>query len=523
MRQSVSMRRLWNLTFGAIVAAFVTSSVIVSYTIYERQKSLANAASYNLAWSASQSVNELGRLLHSLAVSMAHADVDDVQLRYGIALNRLGLLKSGEFARFTQNQPTASAAVDALDTVVAVVGPLIDALGQPSTADGAKIAQAHAALEPIIPRLVGLAAAANRYSGELIARDQAELVRLYWLTFGLIVCGIALLWMAIARNQMLGRAHDAVRLLNDKLRSTTTREIEIMQEGERQKQTAAAAQIAILSSIANGFDKHVQSAVTSVLAVSQALRLEAESVRSLAEDAETGGEAVASLTLRTAQDMQSVAEAATSLTASIGVLRRQLLDVAAAAQVAVATVRESEDALGRVTASATRVGTIVSIIDGIAGRTNLLALNASIEAARAGAAGAGFAVVATEVKRLASQTRVATSEINQLVGEMQGSLGAMTGSVQRVDGAVGTVSTVTLTISATMNEQAAATGSIAETVQTAATRMHDTAKRTTSLVHQIQRTSCSSDVMLAETASLKASSNDLYLKATAFAEELQAV
>ncbi|WP_369292641.1 methyl-accepting chemotaxis protein [Bradyrhizobium yuanmingense] len=72
-------------------------------------------------------------------------------------------------------------------------------------------------------------------------------------------------------------------------------------------------------------------------------------------------------------------------------------------------------------AAAERIGSVVQLIAAIAQQTNLLALNATIEAGRVGEAGKGFAIVAQEVKSLASQTAQATVEISGQIWRHSGS------------------------------------------------------------------------------------------------------
>lgn len=138
---------------------------------------------------------------------------------------------------------------------------------------------------------------------------------------------------------------------------------------------------------------------------------------------------IASSATRTADSVEKARQEAENGGRIVGEVRKSVTDVQTVAQ----TLDKELNELGR---RAHDIGQIMDMISNVADQTNLLALNAAIEAARAGEAGKGFAVVADEVRKLAEKTMSATGEVAAVVRAIQKGAGASVEGMREVAGLI---------------------------------------------------------------------------------------
>ena len=240
------------------------------------------------------------------------------------------------------------------------------------------------------------------------------------------------------------------------------------QDADLEAARASEARAARLADLVADFEIHVGSVLDALHASGGTLKQTADTMSSTVDATHERASAVSAASLQATNNVQAVAAAAEEMTASIGEIHRQILTSKTIADEAAVEAGETNARMGELARVAAQVGEIVELINAIAEQTNLLALNATIEAARAGEAGKGFAVVASEVKALANQTAHATDQIGEKIGAMQSETQAAAATIARVVDTIQRMTEIASDIAVAMEEQDATTREIAASVSQAA-------------------------------------------------------
>lgn len=223
---------------------------------------------------------------------------------------------------------------------------------------------------------------------------------------------------------------------------------------------AAAEKKAAMEELIANLQSSVGKVVETVSASAAEVRETATNMSSVARDASGKSEHVRSLAQNSSHSVDAMAAAAEQLGKSIAEISTQMASQAEAADTAVRSAETSGSEIGSLADNVASIGQVVELITGIAEQTNLLALNATIEAARAGEAGKGFAVVASEVKSLANQTASATEEISKQIHSVQDQTQAAVKSIADVNDRILKIKEIAVSVASAIEEQNSAAAEI---------------------------------------------------------------
>ena len=201
-------------------------------------------------------------------------------------------------------------------------------------------------------------------------------------------------------NQSFGKMTDNLRTILSSIAMNSSQMVNVVKqlnEGTEQSSSAAETITYAVQEVANGNEstatnlentsKAIDEALQGVLKITESSTTVSDLARQTSNEAAEGQQFVTN----NVQQMQSIYD----------------------------SIDRSNDVITMLSAQSKEIGQILDVISGIADQTNLLALNAAIEAARAGEHGKGFAVVADEVRKLAEQAQLSTQTITQLIDNIQ--------------------------------------------------------------------------------------------------------
>ena len=322
----------------------------------------------------------------------------------------------------------------------------------------------------------------------------------------------------VARGDELGAIARAVEVFKanaiemERMRADQTDKERQAQEAKRQATLAMADEL----------EGSVKTVVDGIMAAVSEMEEAAAVMSASAEQTSHQANVVASAAEESSTNMQTVASATEELSASIQEISRQVSSAMSFATEVTTQAQQTNGTVEGLAESAEKIGDVVDLINDIAEQTNLLALNATIEAARAGEAGKGFAVVASEVKSLANQTANATDEIGRQIGTMQEASVETAKAIEVVVSGIDNISSQIAGIASAIEEQSSVTSEISRNTQEAASGSREITEHISGVSDASLGSSGAAESMAATVSNLSHQATTLQTKLDAFLDTVRA-
>ena len=281
-------------------------------------------------------------------------------------------------------------------------------------------------------------------------------------------------------------------------------------------------QNAILRRLVDNFQGGVGEAVGSVARSARELQSTSSEMAGAATQAVGFVEQVSHDMFETQIGVTAAASASDQFALSIAEIGRQAGNSASTVQEARHSAELADGKMAELARAADEIGEVIGLIGSIADHTNLLALNASIEAARGGEAGRGFAVVASEVKELARQTRSATGDVAARIVGMQSITRESVEALARIGERIREVELSATAIAQAVDEQSVSSRELARNIDIAANGVEAIGGSIAQIGDMARGTGAAAGAVLASAGALDETARDLDARSREFENSVRA-